>query len=124
MLKRVQHDKNLKQNMTQNQTVDTEAKLSCNDAKILQAIILALKQNKQEDSINWECYVKAEIDILMQSSDFEKFEKQLDQFVINATVHRVRKDSKLDIGGFGNIIRNHPEDYKLLETWMPKLYKQ
>ena len=40
--------------MSHNQTVDTEAKLSCNDAKILQAIILALRQEKSLDSIDLE----------------------------------------------------------------------
>jgi len=62
--------------------------------------------------------------LFTKTKEFKDLEKQLEQFVIDTKAHSIPEDSDLSIRDFSNIISKDPQDYNLLETWIPKLYKQ
>lgn len=118
---------NLKQKMTEDQTVDTEATLSQKDAGELLELFTEIEEKGIYHVYDCKNFSKTQLVKLFTTTtkkELSDFEKQLQQFVIDTKAHRIREDSDLSIRDFSNIIRNHPQDYSLLETWMPQLYKQ
>ena len=113
--------------MTQDQTVVTEATLSQKDASELLELFDEINKKGILNVYDCKNFSKTQLVRLFTktaSKEWRDLEKQLQQFVIDTKAHSIPEDSNLSIRDFSNIINKNPEDYHLLETWMPQLYKQ
>ncbi len=116
-----------KQNMTQDQTVDAEATLSQKDATELLELFAEIAKNGIFNVYDCKNFSKSQLVKLFTTTtkkELSDLEKQLQKFVINTKAHRIDEDLDINIKDFSTVIRKHPEDYSLLENWIPKLYKQ
>ena len=114
--------------MTEDQiTVDTEATLSQKDAGELLELFAEIEKNGIYNVYDCKIFSKSQLVKLFTTAtkkELRDFEKQLEKFVINTKAHRIDEDLDINIKDFSTVIRRYPEDYNLLETWMPQLYKQ
>lgn len=114
--------------MTEAQTtVEKEATLSHNDAVELLELFVEIEKNGIFNVYDCKSFSKSKLEKLFtktEQKELRDLKKQLQKFVINIKAHRIDEDFDINIKDFSTVIRRHPEDYSLLETWMPQLYKQ